>query len=394
MRVLLFTDTLADVNGVSRFIRSSADQALATGRDLRVVTSTRFAVPPGENLVNLPPRLAMRMPKYEHLELALPPLRAVLRFARAQRPDVIHVSTPGPVGCAGRIAAGRLGVPLVGVYHTDFPAYIERLFLNESLTYFSEKFMRGFYAPFAAVFTRSREYAQSLVRFGLRADRVVALRPGIRLDQFDPERRDERVARAAGLAPAAVRVLYVGRVSVEKNLPMLADAWVRADRRLLAMGLAAELVIVGDGPYRGAMERALRGTRNRFLGFRYADELASLYASCDLFVFPSATDTLGQVVMEAQASGLPVIVSDRGGPREVVQNGRTGLVIEGGSVSAWSDAITTLARDGALRRRMGPAACEFMRGFSFARSFEHFWSVHERVREEAKVPHRRRVIGS
>lgn len=387
MRLLLFTDTLADVNGVSRFIRNAAQQARESALDLAILTSTRLPMPDGENLRNVPPRFARAMPGYPNLELAIPPARAMLRFARELRPDVIHVSTPGPVGLVGRRAAARLRVPLLGVYHTDFPAYIDHLFGHESLTWFCERAMARFYAPFARVFTRSDEYAAAVEALGIARDRIVTLRPGIRTQDFHPRFRDTGIWQALDPSQPSGggtsggdppwRILYVGRVSVEKNLPLLAKAWVLADAALRRRGVDARLLIVGDGPYRQEMERDLAGTRCRFLGFRHGDELSRLYASADLFAFPSLTDTLGQVVMEAQASGLPVLVSDQGGPRGVVRDGATGLVLPGADANAWAGAIVDLVRDAPRRRAMGAAAHESMQGYSIAASFEHFWSVHE-----------------
>jgi glycosyltransferase involved in cell wall biosynthesis len=168
-------------------------------------------------------------------------------------------------------------------------------------------------------------------------------------------------------------------VSVEKNMPLLEKVWKAADAELRVREAPAELVIIGDGPYRATMQASLSGTRTRFLGFRYGAELSALYASCDAFVFPSTTDTLGQVVMESQASGMPVLVSDQGGPKEVVRNGETGFVLSAQDASAWTRAITRLASDHAMRAGMGRAAHEFLQGFSMRRSFEHYWSVHEDV---------------
>jgi glycosyltransferase involved in cell wall biosynthesis len=376
VRVALFTDTLGDVNGVSRFIRDAAQRALEAGRDLRVYTSTRFPVPERPNLLNVPPVAAGRMPRYENLEVVIPPVRGLSRLVEAQGPDVVHVSTPGPVGLVGRRWALRRGVPLLGVYHTDFPAYVERLFEDATLTWVSSAYMRWFYGPFRAVFTRSRGYAGALAGLGIPRDRVVELEPGIDTAAFHPRHRDAGVwARRGWGRPGSVKVLSVGRVSVEKNLPMLADAWRGARPRLRAAGIDAELIVVGDGPYRERMERELGGMDARFLGFRHGAELSALYASSDLFVFPSATDTLGQVVMEAQASGLPVLVSDRGGPKEVMRDGTTGLVLPV-SAGRWSEAVHDLVLDPARRGRMGRAAHEWMRPRSFAASFDQFWREH------------------
>jgi glycosyltransferase involved in cell wall biosynthesis len=370
--VLLFTDTLGDINGVSRFIRNVAEQAEHTGRELTVLTSTRFGVPRARNIVNIEPVAAWKMPRYEHLELVWPRAGEMLGFARRFRPDAVHISTPGPVGCAGWWAARRLGVPRLGVYHTDFPAYVEHLFAHETLTAGTAWFMRRFYGPFRTIFARSEDYVGALVRLGLPRSRIMPLRPGIAVEQFHPRFRGSR-------GGGVVRVLSVGRISVEKNMPLLVRVWRLVETRLRDSGHAAELVVVGDGPYRAEMEHRLSGAHVRFFGFRHGEELSRAYADSDLFVFPSTTDTLGQVVMEAQASGLPVVVSDEGGPKEVVRDGRTGFVVKAGDVRAWAARVVGLVQDAACRARMSAAAHEFMQGYSMASSFEHFWSVHEAV---------------
>lgn len=384
LRVLQFTDTIADVNGVCRFILNAANRANETGRDLTVVASTRLPIPgdPPPNVVNFRPVLAMKMPKYENLELTLPPARRMLRLVAERRPDVIHVSTPGPVGCVGALAARRHRVPLVGVYHTDFPAYVDRLFNDRAATAVCERFMALFYRPFRAVFTRSADYADGLRRLGIPDERIVRLTAGYDDARFSARFRDPAVWERHGVRPDSVKVLFCGRVSVEKNLPLLAEIWPRVRSAAGARGVAAELVVIGDGPYRQAMERDLRPHGAHFLGFRHGDELSTLYASCDLFAFPSTTDTLGQVVMEAQASGLPVLVTDRGGPREIVDDGVTGLVLPASDRARWTAALTDLACDQPRRRRMGEAGAEAMKSRTFAASFEHYWRVHERARAE------------
>jgi glycosyltransferase involved in cell wall biosynthesis len=377
MRLTLFTDTLGDINGVSRFIQNTAAQALANGRDLQVITSTRLPVPRLLNIINFRPRFATGMPGYQNLELAAPPVLRMLHHVRRHRPDVLHISTPGPVGSVGWLAAKIHRLPVLGVYHTDFPAYIDHLFDDAVFTEMSRAFMLHFYRSFAAVFTRSEDYVQSLVRLGLPRERILPLQAGMDTAAFHPRFRDRTLwSRTPGVDPRSVKVLYVGRVSVEKNLPFLASMWPSVLAACSSRGLGAELIIVGDGPYRAAMELALAGQSAHFLGFRHGRELAAVYASSDLFVFPSTTDTLGQVVMESQASGLPVLVTDRGGPREVVQEGRTGYVLPATNESAWIRTITDLIADPERRGRMGADAHCSMQQFSMKRSFEHFWQVH------------------
>lgn len=377
MRVSLFTDTLGDVNGVCRFIQNVAEQANRTGRDLQVITSTSFPTPDWDNIFNFEPVFSTRIPRYEQLELALPPLTKILRHLDKHQPDVIHISTPGSVGLIGYIAAKMLRVPVLGVYHTDFPAYVDNLFQDHAFTAMTRWFMQMFYQPFWAVFTRSHDYAESLVELGLHEDRVVPLLPGIDTKAFHVDHADATVWDRVGAKRETVKALYVGRVSVEKNLPMLSRVWARVEARCRAEGLDAELVIVGDGPYRKQMEEEMAGKRVRFLGFRHGDELSSIYASSDFFVFPSTTDTLGQVVMESQASGLPVIVTDKGGPKEVVDPDLTGYVLPSDDAGAWTETILNLIRDDDLRRRLGRSAHTRMQRYRLEASFEHFWKAHE-----------------
>lgn len=384
LRVCLFTDTLGDVNGVSRFIRNVAVQALECGRELHAITSTRFECPARPNIHNLKPLWARPMPKYPQLELAVPPRREMFELADRIRPDVVHVSTPGPVGVAGRRYARRRGLPLVGTYHTDFPAYIDHLFDDVVCTWTCAATMRWFYRPFERLFTRSDDYAVAMGRVGIRRERIVRLLPGIDTRTFHTSHHDPSGSvweGCPGVRPESVKVLYVGRVSVEKNLPMLARVWIRASAALRARAIDAQLLVVGDGPYRASMEAELAraGAHAAFLGFRHGQELSTIYATSDLFVFLSTTDTLGQVVMEAQSAGLPVLVTNKGGPREVVDDGVTGFVIESESDAAWANRIVELAASPERRRSMGAAGHAKIQPMSIRHSFEHFWHVHEEV---------------
>lgn len=214
-------------------------------------------------------------------------------------------------------------------------------------------------------------------------EQLVRLRPGFDNQRFHTRYRDLDVWERLGSSRETVKVLSCGRVSVEKNLPMLAAMWKTIEARCAERGVEAELIVVGDGPYRERMSKELKGRRVNFVGFRYGDELATIYASSDLFVFPSTTDTLGQVVMESQASGLPVLVSDKGGPKEVVRDGETGFVLPSENPGAWIERVVELACDAQCRRAMGEAGRAFMEHFGMEASFEHFWSVHEQAVRDA-----------
>jgi len=391
-RVLKFTDTLADINGVCRFIQNIAQSAHDNNRDLMVFTTTRMEMPPlikqADNVRNFEPVFAMKMPGYDTLDFAVPPLLAMLRAADQYRPDVIHISTPGPVGMVGMLAAKLMRVPVVGVYHTDFPAYIDELFDNRVASSTCRLLMGTFYKQFRFVFSRSADYAERLEAIGIPRHKLLRLKPGFDNTKFDATLRDPAIwkkhtIKQHGIQQDSIKAIYCGRVSTEKNLPMLESIWPTIVKRIAQVGKKIELIIIGDGPYRKQMESNLANTNTHFLGFRNGLELATLYSSCDLFIFPSTTDTLGQVVMESQASGLPVIVTDQGGPKEIVADHRTGFVLPATNTpetkSQWIDTIVDLAIDDTKRTAMGNAGIQAMKSYTFAESFTHYWHIHEQV---------------
>jgi glycosyltransferase involved in cell wall biosynthesis len=322
--------------------------------------------------------LSLPMPMYNSLTLALPPLLEILEWADRQQFDAIHVSTPGPMGLVGWVVAKMLRVPLVGVYHTDFPLYVNRITGDYRLTATATACMEWFYSQTNAVFSRSRSYVKTLEKLGVPSEKLRVLPPAVDSNKFSPENRDLESWSKLGVKEPH-RVLYAGRVSTEKNLPLLVEAF----KQLCKTRKDVALVIAGDGPYTSKMKDALAGFPAYFLGFQRDASLKVLYASSDLFAFPSRTDTLGQVVMEAQACGLPVLVSDEGGPQEMMDHGLSGLVLSGGDVGAWSRAMSELLDDAPLRQRMSRTGPLRMARYTLAHTFENFWSAHVAAAERA-----------
>ncbi len=380
IRVGLFTDTFDDINGVGRFIRDMGEQSLAAKYKLTIHTSVaepRFAMP---NRINFAPMLSKPIPYYKTLSLSLPPLLEMLECADRNQYDVIHVSTPGPVGLVGMLAAKMLRVPLLTTYHTDFPVYVENLTRDARMVRGCEKYMRWFYGRAKAVFSRSGAYHFNLRELGVADENLRTIAPGINTQKFNPAHRDLDVWKQWNITQP-LKLLYVGRISVEKNLPLLAEAFKLLCRK---RGDVA-LVVAGEGPYEPKMKAELAGLPATFTGPMDDVQLGKLYASADLFVFPSRTDTLGQVVMEAQASALPTIVSPEGGPREIIEPDVSGLVVNGADAGAWSQAIDRLLDTPARRQSMAQAAFARSKRYDLRRTFEAFWEEH--VEAVRPAPH-------
>lgn len=376
MKLGLFTDTLEDINGVARFIRDIGEQAKLAGRDLVVHTCMKAPalVDPPFCRRNFDPLVSSTLPYYPQLSVALPPTWQMLHWAEQQRFDMIHCSTPGPVGVSGWLIARWLRIPFAATYHTDFPAYADRLTRSRIITGGTTTVMKWFYRPASIVFARSNEYHDALVNLGIPRNRLRTIHPAINLERFNTSYRDPGVWGEFGVREP-LKLLYIGRVSVEKNLPMLVEAYQRlcAGRRDVAW------VIVGEGPYTSQMKKSLAGLPAYLVGVQTDQTLARFYSSADLFAFPSLTDTLGQVVMESQACGLPALVTDEGGPKTIVVDGETGRVVKRNDPVAWCTAIEQLLDDAATRKRMGAAAAERLQKFNLRDTFSGFWREHEEL---------------
>jgi glycosyltransferase involved in cell wall biosynthesis len=213
------------------------------------------------------------------------------------------------------------------------------------------RYMQWFYGGMNTIYVPSEYYRQQLAGNGFDPARLCVLPRGVDLHRFTPAKRDSTFWNRFGLN-GNLKLLYVGRISREKNLEMLVEAF-----RFVRTGVSnVDLVIVGDGPDRQALEAKAAGANVSFTGFLHGDDLARAYASADLFVFPSATDTFGNVILEAHASGLPAIVSKQGGPAEIVTRNGSGVAVDVRTPAPMCAAIRDLVWDETRRRDMGERA--------------------------------------
>lgn len=351
----LFTDTLHEINGVAMTIKRLARTALRRGVSLTVLTVGDDERPEEEGVRTFRSVGNMSLPEYPELSLRFPPILDVLDYIERHGITRIHVSTPGSMGMLGLAAAKLMDLPVAATYHTDIPQYVGRLTDDAFLENTAWSFILWFYNQMDEVLVPSHSTRTQLLERGLAPDKVRPLPRWVDTETFAPDRRDPEFWARRGLNGGPT-FLYAGRVSKEKNLDLLA----RAFRGVLDQGVGASLAIVGDGPFRAELEQSLQGLPVHFTGFLHGEELARAYASADIFVFPSATDTFGNVVLEAQSSGLPVIVSDQGGPRELMLPGATGLVTRANDLDELGQAMRTFGSDRTLCRRMGEEARRFI----------------------------------
>ncbi len=366
-----FTDTLEDVNGVATTIRKMAAAAAADDKELVVVTSRSELNIDDIAIKNFRPIGEFELPEYELQKLSFPPILQMLDYIQRERFTEIIISTPGPIGLTALLAAKMLNLQTSGIYHTDFPQYIRILTEDSFLESVAWNYMHWFYGQLDTVFVNSEEYRQGWIKRGLEPTKLKIFPRGLDTEFFRPARRDPIFFEKFGTPNGQVRLLYVGRVSREKDLDVLANAY----RRLREEKLPVQLYFVGDGPYSQALSENL--PEACFTGYLRGEQLAAAYASADIFVFPSTTDTFGNVIIEAQASGVPVVVSDSGGPKELVEDNANGLVTKSHDVEDFTRAIRELVLDPVRRERMANRARESVMDRTWPNALRKFWSMTE-----------------
>ncbi|MCX6935510.1 MAG: glycosyltransferase family 1 protein, partial [Verrucomicrobia bacterium] len=358
------TDTLEDVNGVARTIRTMAAAGRKSGADLTILTS-RPGMEPEEGVVNFQPVGVFTIPEYDLQKLSFPPiLEFVDHVARRGYTELI-LSTPGPMGLAGLMAAKVLGLRTSAIYHTDFPQYARFLSEDDPLMEgIAWNYMHWFYSQMDRIYVNSQNYLERWVAKGLAPEKLKILPRGLETDAFATRHRDPEFWKKRGAKGKVI--LYVGRISKEKELEFLARIAAAMPRTS-----GVTFALVGEGPFLAELKKKI--PHGIFTGVLHGVELSKAYASADLFIFPSTTDTYGNVVLEALASGLPAIVSNQGGPGELIRSPQDGEVVASRDVETWVSAI---------KRQIGRAAEESSRsargertilGRSWEDAFARFW---------------------
>ena len=348
MKVAYFTESLLPhVDGVSRTLAQLFGTLEKRGVDFRIFSPFK----PGPEIswstrVHEIPYI--RFPLYKDYRLASPiGHRASARLDEYQ-PELIHVVSPTPINVRAEKYGRRRGVPVVSSFHTHFVSYF-RFYGFGGLEEVGWKMMRRFYGRCEVVYAPSHSIIRELAEHGIRNTELWTR--GIDLHRFSPAFRDPELRRMAGAESDDTPVLLlVSRLVREKDLADL----VAMERILRGRGSRHRLVLVGEGPMREQLRADLPDAC--FPGHQSGEALARWYASGDVFVFPSTTETFGNVVLEAQASGLPTVVVDRGGPPDQVEPGKTGFIARANHPADLANQVERLLNDPAERRRMGAAA--------------------------------------
>ncbi|MEV0133585.1 glycosyltransferase family 1 protein [Dactylosporangium sp. NPDC050688] len=346
MRIAIVTESFPpDVNGVAHSVVRVAEHLVARGHEPLVIapqpSSGARAVTgafPYE-IIRVP---SVATPGYGTFRLGLPSRRLIAAL-RAHRTDLVHLASPFVLGARGMTVAASLGLPTVAVYQTDVPAYA-RLYYHSGIgEQAAWRWLRRIHNAADRTLAPSTAAATALHGHGI--ERVWLWRRGVDAARFDPGRRSAALRRALLGTDRSVLIGYVGRLAVEKRVDLLAP---------VSRIPGVRVVIVGDGPARPALERAMPGAA--FLGERRGDQLARVFASLDVFAHTGPFETFGQTVQEALASGVPVVAPAQGGPLDLVDDGRTGLLVPPCDALALRDAVAELAADTERRHAMGVAA--------------------------------------
>jgi glycosyltransferase involved in cell wall biosynthesis len=369
-KVAWFSDTMNDVNGVSLTLNKMAEVAERVNADLTIISSV--VVPKasqGSRFVNFEPVGEIPVPDYELQKLAAPPVLQMIRYLETAGFTEYVISTPGPVGLVALLAAHLLHVPCRAIYHNDFPQHVRLITGDENLEQTAWTYMRWFYRKTDVTYAPSRFYRDQLLEHGFAPERLRIFQRGTDADRFAPHHRAERFFEPWGIRNQVI-LLYVGRISREKNLDLMLEAFLK----VADLTERAALTLVGDGPYLQELKARYSHPAIAFCGFLSGKALAAAYASADVFLFPSTTDTYGNSVLEAQASGLPALVSSEGGPQEIILPDQTGCVLPGHDAARWRDAMHKLVCDAELRARMSSAARAHAATHDWTTAFLEFWN--------------------
>lgn len=344
MRIAIFSEVYWPmISGVGVTLRRLADSLLDRGHAVRVYSAS-YALPETGDRPEVRRSASRPFFLYPDVQWAFPRHRPLLADARRFQPDVVHLATEFAMGYAGTRVARQLGVPMVASAHTDYEQYASRYRVDWAVRA-GWRYLRWFYSQADTVLCPTRIYERHLHERGVTHTGIWSR--GVDAEGFHPGFRSNAYRAALGAKGDDPVITYIGRLAREKNLELLLGAWALIRVRYPA----ARLVLVGQGPLQGEIAR--RDLPNVHLtGLLTGRDLAEAYASADVFAFPSVTETFGNVLLEAMASGLPTVAAASGGVLDFAEHNRNAWLVEPDSITAMADGVTRLLGDPALCRTL------------------------------------------
>jgi glycosyltransferase involved in cell wall biosynthesis len=365
LHVAMVTETYPpEVNGVARTIGLMADGLRARGHRVQLVRPRQNGhdhAGAGELLAR-----GLSIPRYSQLKMGLPAGSALGRGWSLDRPDVVHIATEGPLGWSALAAARKLRIPVATDFHTNFQTY-SRHYGFAWLARPVMAYLRGFHNRAGCTMVPTAEMAEQLAAVGYRGLRVVGR--GVNPAVFSPQRRSRELRARWGADDATPVALCVSRFAPEKNFPLVIEAF-EAMRRVQP---ATRLVLVGDGPMTEALRR--RNVGYVIAGRLVNGELSAHYASADVFLFPSTTETFGNVTLEAMASGLGIVAYCYAAARQHLEHGRSALLAPFDDAGAFLAHARRMAGEPLLARRLGAAARAAAESLTWERVVDGFEAV-------------------
>lgn len=371
MNIALFTDTYTpDVNGVAKTLARWVNYLTENGHNVRVFAPEPKEVSQTHSETHVERYKSLPFFLYPELQAALPNPLDIKQRLLDFNPDIVHVATPFNIGVLGRHYALKYDLPFVASYHTNFDQYLSSYKME-----WAEKLLNSYLAWFhkdcEKVYAPSNDTAKTLI--AQHYPNVELWKRGVEADLFRPidehtlSRKD--ILFRYDVPPDKFTLLYVGRLSTEKSLDVLLET---AKQLPTSLKEQAQVLLVGDGPMRKEIEEKIPSINLpiHLLGFRSGEELAQIYAVSDVFFFPSATETFGNVVLEAMASGLPVIGANAGGVKELITSGQNGLLCSPGQISTFVESVECFYNYEFLRIAHGENA----RNYALSQSWDHIFS--------------------
>ena len=365
LRVAMVTETYPpEVNGVARTVGLMADGLRARGHQVRLVRPRQN----GHDHAGAGDLLArgLAIPRYPQLKMGLPAGSTLSRAWSQERPDVVHIATEGPLGWSALAAAQKLAIPVATDFHTNFQTY-SRHYGFAWLARPVMAYLRNFHNRAQCTMVPTAEMAEQLGAAGYRDLRIVGR--GVNPEVFSPQRRSQMLRARWGAGDETPVALCVSRFAPEKNFPLVIQAF-EAMRRVQP---ATRLVLVGDGPMTEELRR--RNVGYVIAGRLVNGELSAHYASADVFLFPSTTETFGNVTLEAMASGLGIVAYCYAAARQHLEHGRTALLAPFDDAEAFLAHARRMAGEPLLARQLGAAARAAAESLTWERVVDDFETV-------------------